>query len=414
MKMSGWGVVAAVLTAGAIVMAAEGERPFHVENYLRLGYDDNVTYAERDKIDTFFIREELSLSFDKTYETGFLGLRYRPALDWYEDLGKDSETEWNHAVDVNWMQMLGRRISLAIAETFIQYDRSEVVDSDGVLRQPNYGYWYNTAAGTLTALLTPTLRLSGSLRYQIFRYDDNLIAEREDYDIWAYGVSLGTQVGKATTVYVDGTIEDITYDGSGKTQTVVVPGYRGQVVDVIPNRDATTYNVGLGVERVFSPNLLGRFRGGYTFKDMEAANQSDDDSPYGEAQVTIIPVPTTRLTLAAAYSLYQSGLQTFATQTRTTLSASLAHDLTSRITLSILGAYYQSDYDAENSVNLVKPEEVEDGSETSTSVGARISYRLDRNNWIDLGYSYSSFDSDLRLRDSVDRNRFDVAWKIRL
>ncbi|MCX7818180.1 MAG: outer membrane beta-barrel protein [Kiritimatiellae bacterium] len=413
-RMSGWGVVAAVMAAGAIAMAAEGERPFHVESYLRLGYDDNVTYAEQNKIDTFFIREELALSFDKTYETGFLGLRYRPALDWYEDLGRDSETEWTHAVDVNWLQMLGRRLSLAVAETFIQYDRSEVVDSDGVLRQPNYGYIYNTAAGTLTALLTPTLRLSGSLRHQLFRYDDQLIADREDYDIWAYGASLGTQLGKATTVYVDGTIEDIAYEGSGKTQTVVMPGYNRQIVDQIPNRDAVTYNVGLGVERVFSPNLLGRVRGGYTYKDMEAANQSDDDSPYGEAQVTIIPVPTTRLTLSAAYSLYQSGLQTFANQTRTTFSASLAHDLTSRITLSLLGAYYQSDYDAEDSVNLVPVAEVQDGTETSSSLGVRVSYRLDRNNWIDLGYSYSNFDSDFRLAEGVDRNRYDVAWKIRL
>lgn len=414
MKKNEWGVVAAGLVAGTMAIAAEGERPFHVESYLRLGYDDNVTYAETKKIDTFFIREELALSFDKTYETGFLGLRYRPALDWYEDLGSGSEVEWTHAVDVNWMQMLGRRLSLALADTFIQYDRSEVVDSDGVLRQPNYGYRYNTAAGTLTALLTPTVRVSGSLRHQLFRYDDELIADREDYDIWAYGVSLGTQVGKATTVYVDGALEDIAYEGSGKTQTVVMPGYRGQVVEEIPNRDATTYNVGLGVERVFSPNLLGRIRGGYTYKDMEAANQSDDDSPYGEAQVTIIPAPTTRLTLAAAYSLYQSGLQTFANQTRTTFSASLAHDVTSRITLSLNGAYYQSDYDAENSVRLVSASEVEDGSETSSSFGVRGSYRLDRNNWIELSYSYSNFDSDFRLAEGVDRNRFDVAWKIRL
>jgi len=413
MKMSGWGMVAGILAAGAVAMAAEGERPFHVESYLRLGYDDNLTYSERNKVDTFFIREELALSFDKSYETGFLGLRYRPALDWYENV-EDSDVEWTHAVDVNWLQMLGRRVTLSVSDTYFNYDRSEVVDSDGVLRQPNYSYQYNTIAGTLTAMLTPSFRASVSLRNQILRYADDLLSAREDYDIWAYGASLGAQVSKSTTVYVDGSVEEISYDRAGEAVTIELPGYRGGVVDVVPNRDATTYFVGLGVERVFSPNLLGRLRGGYTYKDMDAANQSDEDSPYGEAQVTIIPVPTTRLTLSASYSLYQSGVQTFASQTRTTFSASLAHDLTARITLSVFGSYFQSEYDAENSVKLVSASEVRDGTESSASVGARVSYRVDRNNWVDVGYTYSNFDTDLRTNDLIERNRFDVAWKIRL
>ncbi len=402
---------AACVAAGA----GEGERPFHVESFLRLGWDDNVTYAEENKVDTFYIREELALTFDKTYETGFLGLRYRPAIDWYENYGDDSKEEWTHAVDVNWMQMMGRRLSLQVAEAFFHYDRSEIVDSDGVLRQPNYGYMYNTAAGTLTAVLTPKLRVSGSLRHQLLRYVEDEIADREDYDIWSYGAQMGTQVGKSTTLFVDGSVDDISYEGSGKTQRVELPGYRDSFVEEIPNRDSITYNIGAGLERVFSPNLLGRLRGGYTYKDMDAALQSDDDSPYGEAQVTIIPVPTTRLTLSAAYSLYQSGLQTFANQTRTTLSANLAHDLTRRITVAIYAAYYQSDYDTKNAVDLVADEaSVEDGSETSSSVGARVSYRVDNNNWIDLGYSFSDFSSDFRERVGAQRNRVDVGWKIRL
>ena len=410
---SRWGVVAGLLMAGS-AWAAEGEQPFHAESFLRLGYDDNVTYAEDNKIDTFFIREEVTLSFDKTYETGFLGLRYRPTVDWYEDLGGDSETEWTHMVDLNWNQMLGRRLSLGVTEAFMKYDRSEVVDGDGVIRQANYGYSYNTVAGTLSAVLTPAVRLSGSVRNQILRYDEEEIARREDYDIMSYGLSLGSQAGKSTTVFVDGSVDDMTYDGSGDTQTVFLPGY-GDYVDEIPNRDAMTYSAGVGVERIFSPNLMGRLRAGYMMKDMDAANQSDDDSPYGEASVTIIPAPTTRITLAGSYSLYQSGLDTYASQTRTTFSASLAHDLTAKITLSLIGNYYLSDYKAENAVDLVSSASVEDGSEDSASVGARVSYRINRNNWVDAGYSFSSFNSDFTGRSQdVQRNRVDVGWKVRM
>lgn len=413
--MTKWGGVVAGVCWGAMTMAQE-ELPFHVENFLRLGWDDNVTYAENDKLDTFFIREELSISFDQSYETGFLGLRYQPALDWYDDVGGDSQTEWTHAADINWTQMFGRNVSLTLSDAFAKYDRSEIVDSDGVLRQPNFGYTYNTAAGTLVVLVSPTLRLNGSVRYQILRYDDELIADREDYDIWSYGLSLGIQAGKSTMLFVDGSIEDITYDGSGKTQLVSVPGFADQVIDTIPNRDAITYNVGLGLEQVFSPNLLGRLRAGYTLKEMDAANQSDEDSPYGEAQITILPAPTTRLTLAAAYSLYQSGLLTFANQSRTTFSASLAHDVTARITVSLNGRYYISDYDASTSVNLLDEGRVEDGTETASSFGARVSYCLDRrhSHWIEAGYTYSNFDSDYRYQSSIQRNRVDIGWKFRL
>jgi len=407
-------IAAVVLAPVSWVWAAEGERPIHVESFLRLGWDDNVTWAAKNKVDSFFIREELALSLDKTYDTGFIGLRYRPALDWYENYGKDSKAEWSHGVDLNWYQALSRRFTVGISETFLVYDRSEVVDSDGVLRQPNYGYKYNTAAATLTALLTPKLRLSGSLRNQLFRYDDEGLAAIHDFDIWSYGLSFGTQVGKTTTVYLDGSIDDISYTKAGEPRQVHVPGYRDPIIDEVPNRDSLTYFAGLGIEQVFSPNLLGRLRGGYTYKDMEAANQSNDSAPYGEAALTIIPVPTTRLTLAASYSLYQSGLATFASQTRTTFSASLAHDLTARITLSVIGTYFISEYDAENSVDLLDPTGVRDGEESAATVTARASYRLDRNNWLDVGYTFSRFDSDFQTREAVERNRVDVGWRIRL
>jgi len=408
-------IVAAVVAAGSAAWAAEGENPFHVDNSLRLGYDDNVTYADTEKLDSFFITEEISLLMDQVYQTGFFGIRYRPALTWYEDIGDGSQSDWSHLADLTWSQRLGRKLTLSVQDSFVLYERSDVIDADGALRQANNSYIYNSASAALSVMLTPKLRLNGMGRYQIMRYDQELIALRDDFDIAAAGLTLGLQVGKSATVFVDGTYDDMSFDHAGEATTeVFMPGFSGSTVTEVPDRSAQTFSVGLGLENTFSPNLLGRIRAGYSAKEMDAANQADDSSPYGELAVTFAPKPTTRLTLTGSYSMYQSGVTTFANQQRTTLSANLAHDLTAKITLSLVAQYFISDYDSESSVDLVDASAVEDGSESAVTAGVRASFAVNKNNYVDVGYTYSQFDSDFTGRAGAERNRVDVGWRIRI
>lgn len=408
------GIVIAGLMAGGAAWAAEGQTPFHVENSLRIGYDDNVTYSETDKLGSFFITEQLSLSLDRVYEGGFVGLRYSPSLTWYEDIGDGSQSDWSHVADLTWTHQISRKLSLSLQDALFLYDRSDVVDADGALRQANYSYLYNSASAALNAILTPSTRLTGTVRNQMLRYDDNLLADRDDFDTYAAGLSLAFQVGKSATMFVDGAYEDISYDGAGKTQEVFLPGYSESLVETIPDRSAQTFSAGLGYENVFSPNLMGRVRAGYSGKNMDAANQADDSSPYGELSVTVSPVPTTRVTVSAAYSMYQSGLTTFANQQRTTFTANFAHDLTANITLSLIGQYYTSDYSAENSVDLVEEASVIDGTESVITASARASYRINRNHFVDIGYSYTQFSTDFTGRTEADRNRVDLGWRVRI
>jgi opacity protein-like surface antigen len=413
-------IVAAGLVAGGAAWAAEGQSPFHVENTLRVGYDDNVTYVDRNSAnevkDSFYITEEISLSLDHVYDSGFLGIRYRPSLTWYEELYEDDHTDWSHVLDATWSQQLSRRLTLSLQDMLYFYDRADVVDADGALRQPNYSYFYNSAVASLNVMLTPKARISGTGRYQVMQYDDDVISLRDDFDIMAAGLSFGLQVGKSATVFVDGAYEDISYDNAlaQSSEAVYTPGYTGAAITQVPDRSAQMYSIGLGLENTFSPNLMGRIRAGYSAKDMDGANVADDDSPYGELSLTIAPAPTTRLTLGAGYSMYQSGLTTYANQQRTTLTANLAHDLTAKITLSLIGQYYMSDYDSESSVELVDEASVEDGSESAITAGARVSYAVTRNNFVDVGYTYTLFDSDFAGRGEIERNRVDVGWRIRM
>ena len=54
------------------------------------------------------------------------------------------------------------------------------------------------------------------------------------------------------------------------------------------------------------------------------------------------------------------------------------------------------------------------GTEETYLASLRFSYRINRINWVEAGYQFTKLDTDLNNRESYDRNRFDIGWKIQL
>jgi hypothetical protein len=188
----------------------------------------------------------------------------------------------------------------------------------------------------------------------------------------------------------------------------------GDDVSTIPDRGFQSLIAGVGVEQTFSPNLSGRATVGYMMKDLKAANAGDESSPYAEASATVSPSPDTSVTLAGGYSLYQSGILTYASQERASASLSVGHDLTTRLALRVAGSFINSEYKASSSVDTVAETSVRDGSEDIWVFSTRLVYRLDpaRRHSIEAGWSHTTLSSD--LREEFDRNRYDAAWRIQL
>ncbi len=126
--------------------------------------------------------------------------------------------------------------------------------------------------------------------------------------------------------------------------------------------------------------------------------------------MTFLPSPKTRITGAASYSIYESDVERYMSQDRTYLSLSLAHDFTAKWSFYVSGAYTLSGYEADYALDAG----LEDADEESFLVSARVTYRVNRINWLEAGWQYVELDSDVANRVSYDRNRFDVGWKIQL
>ena len=393
-------IVAACLLA--LATPAFAESPIHLNNRLRLGYDDNVYQAgeataadgstvTHDETDSFRIIEELEMLVNLNLQRTYLGLRYRPSFIWYSDRD-DDDTDFLHDVDLNFVQKITPALVLSISDTLRASQLPELQDENYVVRAKDDNY-YNSALATLSYNVRPETRLDLSGRYILLRYTEDA-NENDNYYSAVGGLTLRQQLASRTTLMGDLRYQMVVYDEAEEAY----------------NRDANSMFGGLGVEQTFNPKLLGSLRAGVEQRMYDNDAADDNTQPYGELSMTFLPTPATRITTAASYSIYESDIATYLSQNRTYLSLSFAHDFTTKLNFYLSGAYSLNQYEADYALETGAV----DADENSFLLSARLAYRINRINWLEVGYQFIKLDSDLVNRESYDRNRFDIGWKIQL
>ena len=400
MKQIQYLIVAGLLFAlAAPALAADAASPIHMNNRLRLGYDDNVYQVDDpsasglEKQSSFRIIEEIEMLVSMNLERTYLGLRYRPSLIWYSDRN-DDDTDFLHDLDVNFTHNFSPVLALSLSDTLRASQLPELQDEGYIVRENDDNY-YNSALATLAYNIRPETRLDLSGRYITLIYDtDSPAKDNNDYYSLVGGLTLRQQLASRSTVMGDLRYQTVTY----------------KEADVDSNRDAATFFAGLGWEQTFSPQLLGSLRGGMENRAYDNEAYDDNTKPYGELSMTFLPTPATRLTGAASYSIYESDVERYLSQDRTYLSLSLAHDFTTKLSFYVSGAYSMSAYDADYALDSTLP----DADENAYLLSMRLAYRLNRINWLEAGWQYVMLDSEIPNRESYQRNRFDIGWKIQL
>jgi hypothetical protein len=153
------------------------------------------------------------------------------------------------------------------------------------------------------------------------------------------------------------------------------------------------------------------------YKDFSDTYSGDNNSPYGELSATYLPSPATRITLGASYTLLETDVEPYANQERLRAYLSLAYDLTARLSWYLSGSFAHGEYSSDDlpkgTIDGVPIKDLfADGGDDTIQVSTRVTFQLNRYNWLEAGYQFTDLDSD--VRSNFNRNRINVGWKISL
>ncbi len=384
---AGVAVLTGAVLAGSVWSADETGQNFQIKNRLRVGWDSNVYESETDEETSFKIIEEMEFVVNLDLEQTFLGARYRPTFVWWDNRDPDG-TDFHHELDLVLAHNFTPRLSLSAKETLRIAELPELQDGGVTVREKD-DYTYNLIDAVLGYKLSDPTRLELGARHTLLRYDDEAVAATDDYDIIAAGLTLRQQLQRETALSAEVRAEQTDYEG--------------------PDRGSDTMYIGAGVEQIFSPNMVGAVRGGWQIKSFNNEEIGDQNSPYGDLSLTYLPSPKTRLTGGVGYSLFESDIYPYASQDRMLGFVTLGHDLTARVSLFFATSYQHSEYHDDEAVESVNGN---DGGEDVMQASARLSYKVNRKNFLEASVQYMDFTSD--LREEFDRTRIELGWRTQL
>ncbi len=316
-------------------------------------------------------------------ERTMLDLAVLPMLKWHSNPRTDAEggaqndTELFGTAAIELMHQLSPRVTLSLGDA-ITYNDDPQINNGGANVRSSYSHIWNTAHGGVDADLSETLATGVKASYALKRYTDSLVAEDEDEDILT---------GEAYLKYKM---------GSGYNLLGLVGASDFKNKSTVRKRGSQVISAGVGVDKVFSPDYIGKLRGGYQHGEYDDATLDSIDTPNGSAELTLRAASATRFRVGASYGLYAPYVRPYSIQTLTAISGAVDHDvLPNRLTLTLNAQYGSGDYKEEGAT-------LPGGTDDMVMVGVSATYRLNRIWSLSGGYDYENWDSD--VRESFDRH----------
>lgn len=386
-----------VLIALSMISAssfAAKERVIRFQNQARIGYDSNI-YQTDDETSSAFITDIINLSAKLNFSTRTDALFYwQPEFQYRFDADpkfityQDLYGRLNHAIS--------QRMFLTLSDRF-RYQQKE--GQAGGVSDYNANYFQNDLMGALDYTLNDVSYLKGGAGYDFRTWDDSTYGEDQGNDF--------DQI-KANGGY---------YRQVKPNKTTVMGGINYSTLDYAGDRggyDSTALFV--GADQNFSPSLSGFGRVGVSMTSTEnSQSSSDSTAPYFQGGMEYTTSGRTSLTGSIGYEPYRSENSFYNSQDRFNFGLGARHDITGKISLSATMNYILSLYDGSYQTNLgfAAP----DSEDTYLTLGLRCAYQINRNNFLEAGYLFSTrsatSDNNVVLSD-WDSSRIDLTWRLRL
>lgn len=387
-----------IVVAGSLISLqgyAAKEKVIRFENRVRVGYDDNVNFNKNNE-ETSFISNVSQLTGKFVFSSrSELMLFWQPEFRYRFDVEPDF---------VSYQDLYGRldhalsqRLFLTLSDR-LRYQDKEA--QSGAVSATDQNYLENDLKGALTFDLTNLSDIKLGAGYLSRVWDDDQYGKDlgNNFDRLSADANFIRQFfSEKTDAMVGLMYSDVAYEGS-----------RGGYDSVVAL---------LGLDQVFSSKTTAYGRLGVQSTTIEnsAGGDSDSTTPYLNAGVDFKVSDRTSLNGVIGYSMYQSENTFYNAQERMNIALGGRRDITAKINLAATLSYTMSNYMADY-VNDPNAPVIPDAMDQYISFALRGTYQINRNNFLELGYTYSYREVDagtVGLSD-YDRNRIDMGWKLRL
>jgi len=367
----------------------DATRAWSVSLYSRGGYDDNINTSSknRDGSTTFYISPQVLLNL--ALEETFAGLRYSYGATYYTERStRSSSGAWDqsHSADFLFSHQFGPRLVLDINDRLRRGVEPELVEYQAgqpVTVRRVGDYYYNNLNGVLTYNLSRRWTVSTSGSWQLWRYDNSVLASNSDYNVYQSVNTLQYSLDPQTYVGANYRFSATRYSEPGLNN----------------GRDSDSHAVYASLMHRFNPKLTGSVNAGYEHR--EYRDDATAESPYGTLSLSYSYAPGSALTMGLSYSFSDSapGYSSYRTAESLVGSLQVSHLVTPKLRLSVDTAYGFSTYKdplTGSPSATVSPQTV--------SVGAVARYSF--TSWVsaELSYYYNLQYGDSEVTDFY-RNR---------
>ena len=355
-------------------------------------YDDNRDAIKSNAVSNLdlILRPRAALMYN--LDATFLSLFYEPSYTWHsnprtiEDGNPQHREEWFQLAGIDVARQISPLVGIKVGDAFAYTDDPNITEGGVAVRQ-NDTYIGNRAYGSID--LTPSratyVRLDGA--YSLKRYDEQVIADDQNEDVIESFATAGYTLVPGMSAF--GQFGCEMFDNANTNW----------------DRGATAYTFAGGLEKVFNPDFSGRITAGYQQADYSDSILGSKNGWLTRLEGTLGGSCSTRLRLLAEHGYYMPYVRPYSIQEMLTFRATVDHDVTRDLMLSVFGQYTDSDYPSEQSPteNLDLP----GGHDRMTDIGLSATYRITRSFSCRAGYRFQNWDSD--VRESYSHNMIDVS-----
>lgn len=386
----------------------ERSKPWSISASLRGFYDDNYTTSPNAIApNSFGVEVTPSVSLNLPLEQTFIGVSYIYSMRYYENRSRNS-ADHSHQFNAKLGHAFTERYRIDLNESFVVAQEPQIIDPSGIITVPlrtTGDNIRNTASAEFTAQVAPLLQTQIGYVNNLYDYEQQGVGSRSallDRMEHLPSVNLRWQVLRQTVAivgyqfgYTDFTSKDPLYFAFFPSPGV----FFGPVMPSI--RNSRSHYAYVGIDQNFNAQLNASARVGAQYVDHYNVGKTDVN-PYADANVTYNYAPGSFMQAGVRHQRMPTdvtaplGVANIVTdQEVTSVYGTLTHQITARLTGTLLGQYQHSAFQGGT---------VNDQVDNFFVVGLNLAYRIGPHWTAETGYNFDRLDSDLAGR-SYTRNR---------